>query len=42
MNKDCYEAYYNKGCVLENLGKIEESNKCYEKAFAGGEMDRIK
>ena len=32
-DSNCAEAYYNKGCALENQGKIEESNKSYEKAF---------
>lgn len=25
-DKNCAEAYYNKGCALENQGKIDESN----------------
>lgn len=33
LEPNCAEAYYNKGCALENQGKIDESNKCYEKAF---------
>ena len=32
-DQHCGEAYYNKGCALENQGKIDESNKLYEKAF---------
>lgn len=33
LEPNCAEAYYNKGCALENQGKIDESNKCYERAF---------